>query len=264
MTGNNRRGMVLQERDLRLLRELATLRVADRELVKAVAGFGSTTRVNARLLALVRAGLLRRFSFGHTGATQKFLYALSEKGAQYAGVPFRGPRRRNNKPLIADVFIEHQLAINAVYRALRCEPIPLPGLSFARWLTFFEPIAPGSRLIPDGYFELESPRGERLAAFVEVDLSSEHLPIWRQKVESYVQVAVSDEFERRFGQTRFRVLVVVNSERRLQSLRKTTAGVTDSVFWFATLESVNHDGLFGPVWLRPTGTGRLPLIGSLP
>ena len=37
------------------------MRVIDREQAKCIAGFGSTTRVNIRLLALTRAGLLRRF-----------------------------------------------------------------------------------------------------------------------------------------------------------------------------------------------------------
>lgn len=61
MGGNRRIGMVLQERDRRFLTELAAMRVVDRDQAKAAAGFGSITRVNARLLTLTRAGLLRRF-----------------------------------------------------------------------------------------------------------------------------------------------------------------------------------------------------------
>jgi hypothetical protein len=63
----NRRGLIVQPRDLELLRELSVMRVADREQVKIAAGFGSTTRVNTRLLALTRAGLLRRFFLGSGG-----------------------------------------------------------------------------------------------------------------------------------------------------------------------------------------------------
>jgi hypothetical protein len=62
MTGNNKKGgLVVQQRDLKLDEELAVMGVIDREQAKIVAGFGSTTRANARLLALTRAGLLRRF-----------------------------------------------------------------------------------------------------------------------------------------------------------------------------------------------------------
>jgi hypothetical protein len=72
MTGNNKR-LVLQPRDRRLLEELATMRVVDREQAKIVAGFGSTTRANTRLLALSRAGLLRRCFLGTTAGGSKAL-----------------------------------------------------------------------------------------------------------------------------------------------------------------------------------------------
>jgi len=263
MSGNKQPGMVLQDRDLNLLRELAILRVVDRELAKTVAGFNSTTRVNARLLALVRAGLLRRFAMGAAGVGQKYLYALTRKGARYLGVPFRGPRRRSNAPLVADIFIEHQLAINSVYRAVKCQSIPAQGVSFIRWISFFEPVAPGLQLIPDGYFELQVTPDSRLAAFLEVDLGHENLTVWKKKVESYIQFAISGDFAKRFGQSRFRVLVVANSERRLQSLRKAVAAVTDRVFWFVTLDAVSRAGIAGPIWLRPLGTERQPLLGNL-
>ena len=56
MPGNNNTTLMLQDRDLRLLEALDTMRVANREQAKVVAGFRSTTRANARLLALTRAG----------------------------------------------------------------------------------------------------------------------------------------------------------------------------------------------------------------
>ncbi len=90
----------------------------------------------------------------------KALYALSEKGAQLAGVPLRGPRRRQNETLVADFFVEHQLAINDVYCALKFGAIPVAGVSFRRWLAFHEPITEELRLIPDGYVELATPTGD--------------------------------------------------------------------------------------------------------
>ena len=65
--GAKRRSVVVQPRDRRLLEELATMRVIDREQAKQAAGFTSTSRVNARLLALTGAGLLRRFFIGTIG-----------------------------------------------------------------------------------------------------------------------------------------------------------------------------------------------------
>ena len=249
MTGNNKkRGLVEQPRDMKLLVELAVMRIVDREQAKIVAGFNSTTRANARLLALTRAGLLRRFFL----SGGKSLYALSQKGAQLAGVPLRGPRRRQDETLVADFFIEHQLAINNVYCALKYGVIPVAGVSFRRWLAFHEPITKNIRLIPDGYVELATPR-EALVAFLEVDLGHERGPVWKEKAKNYLQLAVSGEFERHLGKHRFRVLVLANSLRRMHSLRKTVGAITQKIFWFATRGAVREQGFFAPVWYRPMG-----------
>jgi hypothetical protein len=249
MTGNDKkRGLVVQPRDRKLLEALAVMRVVDREQAKIVAGFGSTTRVNTRLLALTRAGLLRRFFLG----SRKSIYALSEKGAQLALVPMRGPRRRQDETLVADFFIEHQLAVNGIYCALKYGAIHVAGVTFRRWLPFYEPISPAVRLIPDGYVELATP-GETLAAFLEVDLGHERGAVWTEKVRNYLQLALSGDFERRFGGQRFRVLVLANSARRLHSLRKRVAAITQKIFWFATLEAIRGEGFFAADWYRPTG-----------
>lgn len=261
MTGNKRRGMVLQQRDLHLLRELAVVRVIDRELAKVIGGFRSTTRVNVRLLRLVQAGLLRRFVLGSPGFGQKFFYGLTPKGAATADVPFRAPQRSINRPVVVDFFFEHQMAINEVYRLAKFTPPGVPDVTFETWRSFQEPITPGLRLIPDGYVEFGT-AGDLLCAFVEVDLGTESLAVWKQKVETYIKFAVAGEFANRSGHSRFRVLVLANSERRMLSLRKATAAVTDRVFWFATLEAVKRGGLFGPIWLRPTATERQPLLGK--
>src|SRR5713226_3217268 len=172
MTGNNRRGLVPQERDRHLLRELAVMRVIDREQAKTVAGFGSTTRANARLLALTRAGLLRRFFLGTSGGGRKALYALSAKSAQLVDVPQRGPRRRKDESLATDFFVQHQLIVNQIYCALKYRAMPVAGVTFSRWIAFHQPLTPGLRLIPDGYVELMT-RAGIVAMFLEIDLGNE-------------------------------------------------------------------------------------------
>jgi hypothetical protein len=252
------RGLIVQPRDLDILRELAVMRVADREQVKIAAGFGSTTRVNTRLLALTRAGLLRRFFLG-SGGGRKALYALSVKGAQFAQVPCRGPRRRQNEILAADFFVQHQLAINAVYCGLKFSTIPIAGVRFVNWLAFHEPLVAGLSLIPDGYVEFATPTGLD-ASFLEVDLGHEGLAIWKEKTRHYLQLALSGKYERQFRQSRFRVLVLANSERRLQSIRAAVAGITQKIFWFATQDAVLKEKFFGPVWLRPVGDTNQPFF----
>lgn len=267
MNGNNRklirrRGLSVQPRDHKLLHELAILRVADREQLKIAAGFGSTTRINARLLALCRAGLLRRFFLG-SGGGRRALYALSEKGAQLAGVPCRGPRRPQNATLVADFFVQHQLALNAVYCDLKFGAIPAQRVRFVNWLSFYEPLATNLRLIPDGYVEFATPWGID-ASFLEVDLGHESLKVWREKARHYVQLAISGTYERQFKQSRFRVLVLVNSLRRLQSIRAAVGEITQKIFWFATLDATRGVRFFASVWLRPSGDTHQPLFKETP
>jgi hypothetical protein len=259
MSGNN--NLILQARDRHLLEELAVMRVLDREQAKVVAGFGSTTRANTRLLALVRAGLLRRFFIG-SGGGRRALYALSLKGAQVVEVPVRGPRRPQDALLVADYFVGHQLAVNGIYCALKYGTIPVPHVTFHRWLSFFEPVVPGISLIPDGYVEFMTPAGI-IACFLEVDLGHESQTIWKGKAQHYLQLAVSGKYREQFGHERFRVLVVANSERRLHSIRKTVAEITQKIFWFATLASVGN-GCFAPVWYRPKEYQPTSLIETTP
>lgn len=257
-----RRGLSVRPRDLALLSELGILRVADGEQLKIAAGFGSTTRINARLLALYRAGLLRRFFLG-SGGGRKALYALSEKGARLVGLPCRGPRRPQNATLVADFFVQHQLTVNAIYCDLKFSPVPVSRVRFVNWLSFHEPLATNLRLIPDGYVEFATPLGVD-ASFLEVDLGHESLKVWREKARHYVQLAASGTYERQFKQPRFRVLVLVNSLRRLQSIRAAVAEITQKIFWFATLDAVRGERFFASVWLRPVGDTHQPLFKETP
>jgi protein involved in plasmid replication-relaxation len=256
MTGTKRRsgrrrGLIIQPRDIELLRQLWIMRVADREQLKIAAGFTSITRINARLLALVRAGLLRRFFIG-SGGGRKALYALSAKGAQMIEAPRRGPRRRQDELLVADFAVLHQLAINSVYCALRFGPISIRDTRFVNWMGFTEPITDNLSLIPDGYLEMRTV-SEIDASFIEVDLGHEALAVWKEKAKHYIQLAVSGAFARRFTHPRFRVLVLANSMRRMQTIRAAVAGITEKIFWFATLDDVRAGKLFDAVWLRPVG-----------
>lgn len=259
MPGNEHHGLVVQARDCGLFEALADMGVMDVEQVKIVAPFGSTTRANARLLALTRAGLLRRFFLGTRGAGQKALYALSLKGAQLVGVPLRAPRRRKDEALVADFTVQHQLAVNEIHCTVKYRPLNFDGFSFRRWIAFHEPVLPGLRLIPDGYAEWQTPLGV-LGAFIEVDLGHEGLTIWKEKVRNYLQLALSGECERRFSLDHFRVLVIAPSERRLRSIRTAVVAATQKIFWFASQETIRAEGFFASVWLRPTGDELKPLL----
>jgi hypothetical protein len=262
MAGNDR-GIIVQDRDRHLLRELAVMRVIDREMAKRVAGFGSTTRANSRLLALTRAGLLRRFFLGTVGGARKALYALAPQGAQLVAVPFRGPRRKRDETLVADFFVTHQLRINAVYCTVKYEPVPMEGTAFGEWLSFHEPLRGDAALIPDGYMRFTTSPGN-LAAFLEVDLGHESRAVWKRKVQAYLRYAVSGDFFRQFREAQFRTLVVADSERRIASLRAATSELTDKIFWFTTFDAITSDGFWSAIWLRPKDDRRQPLLTRTP
>jgi hypothetical protein len=257
VTGNNRRGLILQERDRHLLRELAEIRVIDREQAKLVAGFGSTTRANVRLLALVRAGLLKRLFLGTIAGGRKALYALSLQGAKLLDLPYRAPRRRHDEVLVADFFVAHQLAVNEIYCTLKHRPIPVPEAQFIKWASFSKPIDGARSLIPDGYVEILA--GKSIAAFLEIDLGHESQKVWKAKLQGYLRYAVSGQFESGFTQPRFRVLVIANSERRAEAIRALAGSLTEKVFWFSTFSLINSDGFWSSVWVRPRDTQRQPL-----
>jgi hypothetical protein len=243
------------------MQELALMRVVDREQAKLVGGFGSTTRVNVRLLKLTRAGLLKRFFLGTSASGRKALYTLSQKGATLVQVPKRGPRHRSEESIAADFFIEHQLAVNEIYCGLRYHRRLPEGIFPASFRGFFQPITPGLRLIPDGYAVLNTPSGV-IAAFLEVDLGNERLSVWREKVRSYLHLATSGTFEKEFQEHRFRVLVIANSDGRMRSIRKAVLPLSQKVFWFTTLNSIRESGLCNALWVRPPGNAQ-PFLEAL-
>lgn len=256
MGGNSRKLVILQERDVHLLRELAGMRVVDREQAKLVAGFGSTTRVNARLLPLTQAGYLHRFFWGSVGGARKSLYSLSPLGAAVAGVPYRRPKRGRGQVLAIDSHSAHQLEVNEIYCTLKYRKLPRDA-NFIRWIGFQKPVH--GTLTPDGYAEMAE-LGKIQAFFLEVDRGTETRGVWLAKVQAYLAYAASGSFAIQFGQPQFRTLTVAHSESRLTSLRLTTATLTEQIFRFATSDRIKRQTFWGNIWQKPAGHERQALL----
>lgn len=258
MNGNKARPMVVQQRDLKFFRILGLeARLVDREQFMKFAGFKSRTRANVRLLKLASNGFLRRYFLGTFKGGSKALYTLSPKGALAAEVENRPVIRPKEMLLVGDPFVNHQLAINDVHIAGRF--VSFETSTSVRFRSFSEPLTKAIPLIPDGYFEFETPLGVR-AAFLEVDCGTETLKAWAKKTSLYLQLAISGTFKKLFKQEQFRVLVVISSERRLQTIRRTIAKQTQKIFWLSTLEQIKREGFWSAVWLRPTGDQKLPFF----
>jgi hypothetical protein len=254
MTGNNR-NYILQNRDRLLSRIIGMLRFVDREQAKLAAGFGSTTRINTRLRALVRLGLLKQFFVGTSVGTRKAIYALTRKGAAVADVRFRRVRFLEGRLIGSDLFLEHQLQLNSMYLSLMRTPV---GVQMNNWRTFDDPLSPAINLKPDAYCELRSDVVR--SVFVEVDMGTETRRIWQRKTSEYLKLAVTEEFERLFQQRQFRVLIVTTSERRLHTILDTVAKQTDKVFFGTTFNAINRESLWGSIWLRPGKPEKVSLL----
>ena len=243
MAGNNRSSLVVQERDLRLFEALETMRVMDREQAKIAGGFHSTTRANARLLALTKAGFLKRAFLG----SRQAVYWLASNSQQRSTQKELTPREP------AALFLRHRLEINKVYLLLKHTAIPCSRLVVCPLARFpEEPRIGGSpdpgRLLraqiicrSAGLLRRSRPRHRSTPGYSQK--GSALSCTWRPPAN----------FQTLFHQPQFRVLVIANSERRLQNLRAAIAKLTDKIFWLTTLESINRDRFWSAVWLRPTG-----------
>ena len=258
MTGNRQIGVVVQERDRQLLREIGTMRVVDREQAQVLAGFHSIRRANSRLLQLSRAGLLKRIFIGSAAHGQKALYSLSAKGAAAVDARLPGLPLRQS-PFGTSPFLLHRLAVNEIYLTLKHRKLPRLEMRCARWITFREQLTPTLPLTPDGYFEVVMDGAIR-PMFVEADLGSEALGIWQKKVQAYLQLALSGEFPKLFGEPQFRVLIVATTDKRLNNIRATVAKQTAKIFWLSTFSQIHEHGFWSPVWLRPDGETKLALL----
>ena len=174
------------------------------------------------------------------------------------GTPTNEIKRPADSFLLGDKFIAHQLALNEVYCA--CHTVPAAGeRAVAKWKIFGGALSPLLSLIPDAYCEIRLHETTR-PLFLEVDLGTEGLTVWNKKIEQYLNFATSGEFLRLFATSRFAVLVVTNSEGRLDSLRRLINKITAKIFYLTTFDRMRQQGFWNSIWLRPEGKEPQSLI----
>ena len=249
MTGNNPLRIVVTERDRQLLAFLSEAKLLDREQIQQLLDFGSVTRANDRLSRLHAAGLLYRYFVGTIAGGRKALYAISPRGAATIGQAMVWKLHRSQSELlVGEPGVEHQLAVNWCWISMKCGP----DTNLIRFVRFNEPISPALPLAPDGYAVLRGSEGIQ-PVFLEVDLTTETSRVWDRKVELYLKLAASGEFDKLFQQPRFKVAVVCTTKRRLDGLRRVVRKHTAKLFYFTLLETIRRDGLCASPWLRPEG-----------
>lgn len=235
------RRLILQPRDRLLLEKLGILRLLDRKQIEQLAGFHSAVRANVRLLRLRKAGLIVRYCAATSTGSRRSVFALSKQGAAEVHIAYAGIRWPPDTVLLGNSFAAHQLALNDIYIAA----LNSPG---ARWFTFAAAPFPAVPIIPDA--AIITPNQTFL---VEMDMGTEPLSVWSRKAALYMKLALSGGFRDIFPHPQFAVLVVTDSEPRLQSLRRHIAKQTQKLFWFATLSAIKEQGFWSVSWLRPHG-----------
>jgi hypothetical protein len=261
-TSSSHSRLALTERDQRLLVFLYRFRLLSRDQIMALAGFGSLTRVNTRLAALVCARVLSR----------KMLPVYPGKGSAQA-LYFLGPRSsaflEADSELVGRIVrqiarwelgqVEHVLAAN---QALVDATSAFATMPEARLLAFrTEPelrqLFSDRNLVPDGWIAFEY-EGRRFNCFLEIDLHHEGLTEWRGKVLRYLEYAASGLHQECFGFRSFRVLVLAKSRARLKHLRQISEAA-GRLFLFAEIAAVDARTILDPVWLSAAGDLRLRL-----
>lgn len=237
---NGIKQLVLQPRDITLLKYLARFRILDREQAALLSGFHSRSRVNVRLAKLRDAGLVVRFYTATGTGSRRSIYALSKRGAEEIQTAYRPLKWRSDSIILGNAFAAHQLALVDLY-------IVAAQNGEIVWRTPTLPLSKSLPIIPDAIIT-----NSAHSFFVELDLGTESLSVFSRKAASYIRLAMSGEFHSLIPHPRFSVLVVASDETRLQALRRTIAKQTSKLFWFATVETIKGQGFWSTSWLRPS------------
>lgn len=91
-------------------------------------------------------------------------------------------------------------------------------------------------------------------------VGSEALGVWQKKIERYLRLALSGEFQRLSGRARFKVAVIAETESRSESIKKLSAKIHGQDIRFTSFEIINRESFWSPIWQRPTGDQKESLL----
>ena len=234
MSGNEQ--LALTARDRQVLQEVQRHGAVTRHQLLRLKLFASKTRANDRLRRLAATGYLR--------ARPQPLIAGGPRLVYFPGPALTGSQVRNHLRDSSELFLEHHLGIVDLRIAFEQHSKVL------RWLSEKD-LAPLSLgVVPDAYVEYERD-GLSFSAFIEYDRGTEPLGRIEAKARAYAALAFSGTFQQKFGRKYFRALFVTDTTRRLQTMSRAVARVTNRVVHLSTLEPVTTSGPFAAIWTRP-------------
>lgn len=269
--------IILQPRDQEIISQVYEFGFLSREQIQRLLDFNCTTRANIRLRKLFDHGYLsRRFlpiGFGSMGIYFLGPEGINLVGEKYGVDPSVIKKRQQAFEQKKDLFFHHDLSVNEVRIAFHLALANSNGLRLDRWLTpidclqeydLFNPQM-GRKIKtvfrPDGYFRYFF-KDRLFGCFLEMDRSTMTNARFQDKVKIYLEYAQSGCYQPRYGLKFFRVLVVTKTVERLLNLKSVTERLTDKIFWFSTLDELQHGKVFEAIWQKPRKEGVFALLES--
>ena len=234
----------------------------------------SVQATSARLKKLSDHKFLDKLQRPVAGGASQAVYALNKRGADVVARYLEKSRqsvhwkRDNNR--VEWLFMEHTLAVSEFKVCL--------DLALARReeeLYFYQrgdrslirrvPDPRGKKkyivVASDAFFGIQAESGKYIF-FLEVDMGTETLKRFQEKVIAYKRYWKSGKFKEEYGFNHFRVLTVAGSDRRLANLIHAAGEVgAQYMFVFTTFAGLHNVGIFEPIWLAPVSRDRVEIIG---
>ena len=106
-------------------------------------------------------------------------------------------------------------------------------------------------VMPDAFFGLQNDKG-KYYFFLEVDMGTETLKRFQEKVIAYKEYWKSGKYLKDYGFNHFRVLTIAKSEKRILNLLLASQKKgAKNMFLFTTFSAIENKGMFYPIWISP-------------
>ncbi|MHB9053611.1 MAG: replication-relaxation family protein [Thermoleophilia bacterium] len=263
---NNRiAAMQLTARDVTIILSVYENRFLKRDQIQRLHfADASVFACNRRLKKLYEHSFLDKLIKPVAVGSHQIVYALDRRGADVVASALEVDRhkirwnRANNR--VEFLFLEHTLGVSEIRV---CLDLALAGRreellfyqrgdkSHLRRISMTGAKKKYFVVAPDAFFGIQSGRGKHIF-FLEVDMGTETLSRFTEKIVAYKRYWKSGQYKEEYGYNHFRVLTVAESERRLANLIQATGKAGGrQMFLFTTFSAIQSGSPLGSVWLSP-------------
>jgi hypothetical protein len=260
---------VLQPRDIDILKSLTDYRFLTTPQILALHP-GGERNLQRRLQKLFHNGFVHRppQQLSYVRPQGHMIYALGDRGADLLAeqVGFErgkidwGTKNREVK----ERYILHTLMISQVRAVLTLALNNHSQAILSKWLQgaelkdYVEVDGKNIPLVPDAFFTIEDAQS-MMHFFLEADRSTMTTQRFLRKMKSYWEWWKEGGHSEKYGIKAFRVLTIVKTQKRKESLREIAKKADDSekgsmMFWFASEEDYTlekPETLLSFIWQTP-------------